>query len=95
MKLLKQKTFRIGLQRLWYCDECYCFFVSIDNRTYHSIQLIPREKAPVWFRLLGGGQLPKDVSSYGDAYMRANHVLDQVCPHASNDERDNYDDTNT
>lgn len=95
MKLLKQKTFRIGLQQLWYCGECNQFYVSIENRIYQSIQPIPHLKAQIWFRMLGGGQLPKDVSLYGDAYMRANHVQDQVCPNVDNPEHDSYGDTNT
>lgn len=45
--------------------------------------------------IVRGGQLPKDVSAYGDAYMRANRVLDRVCPHVDNHEHDNCGDTNT
>ena len=95
MKLLKEKVFRIGLEQLWYCPDCDTYFVSLQNRTYSATHPIPSEKAQVWYKLLAGvGQLPKDVSSYGDAYMRANHVQDRVCPLDSNHEHDNYDDTN-
>lgn len=50
MQLLAQKTFRTGKQSLWCRDGQY--YVSIKNRTYSSIQPIPKEKAGVWKKLL-------------------------------------------
>jgi hypothetical protein len=57
MKILARQVTRLGLQRLWYDPEKDQYYVSIDNRTYHSKQPIPKEKAPIWFELLGGKQV--------------------------------------
>lgn len=52
MKLIARKTFRTGVQSLWYNESEKQHYVSIKNRTYKSTQPIPDEKVPVWAKLL-------------------------------------------
>lgn len=49
----REKVKRIGMQRLWECRVHEdCWYVSIDNRTYHSLQPIPVTSVPRWMEKL-------------------------------------------
>lgn len=52
IRLIARQVTRLGVQCLWFSDEKKQYYVSIKNRTYSSIQPIPREKAGVWKRML-------------------------------------------
>jgi len=52
MKVIAQKVFRIGLQKLLYDEKQDQYYVGITNRTYHSLVPIRKEKVNQWKWLL-------------------------------------------
>jgi len=50
-QLLAQRVYAIGVERLWYDDAADALFVSLDNRTYHSVfGPVPPDRVAAWLR---------------------------------------------
>jgi hypothetical protein len=52
MTLLAERTFRIGVEALWWHEGRRCYIVTIRNRTYSSAVEIPADRVPYWLELL-------------------------------------------
>lgn len=50
IEVLARRKFKIGRQFLYKQDGK--FYMSIVNRTYHSIQEVPEERVPLWLEAL-------------------------------------------
>jgi hypothetical protein len=48
MDLMAIKYNKIGVERLWFNSKNSRWYVSLTNRTYYNVFLIPKEKENVW-----------------------------------------------